>query len=569
MSGVVQWQEVSPLHDVRQFPGCRYFPCNVWGMRLFPHVRQIASIASTLSVALAIAACSRAPSTTPELQALVARATPPSKSISRDVWSATQAFYASRDQEYAWVAGDGPDEHTLQALNVLTDAAAHGLNPADYGEPELRALAERFATTNRENSSEAQPLAELDVRLTASLLQLGGHVAVGRLSPKTIDSRWNARRQAPDYVDALQQAANKGIDGFLAAIQPRHPEYQKLVSAMKALRVQAGEGWTTVPRATLKVGHWNAAVVPLRQRLATSGALPEGASLDSPQFDADVERGLRVFQEHHTLPATGTLDPATLHKLNVPIETRVQQVAINLERWRWLPDDLGARHFIINVPYFHLIAREAGTPVLDIRVVVGKRGNETPLFSDEMETVVFSPYWNVPDTIALEETAPAAARDPGFLDRNNMEIVDKRGRVVSSNALPWGDEGALRAYRFRQRPGAANALGFVKFLFPNQYAVYLHDTPADALFQRIGRAFSHGCVRVEEPETLAQYVLRDQPEWTADAIRTAMRSGNERHVKLSQPIAVHIVYFTAWVDDSGGLHFQDDVYGYDARQDRL
>ena len=206
--------------------------------------------------------------------------------------------------------------------------------------------------------------------------------------------------------------------------------------------------------------------------------------------------------------------------------------------------------------------------MLDIRVVVGKRGNETPLFSDQMETVVFSPYWNVPDTIALEETAPAAARDPGFLARNNMEVVDKRGRVVSIESLPWGNEDALRGYRFRQRPGESNALGFVKFLFPNQHAVYLHDTPADALFHRIGRAFSHGCVRVEEPETLAQYVLRDRPEWPPDAIHSAMRAGKERHVKLSQPIPVHIVYMTAWVDDNGGLHFQDDVYGYDARQAR-
>jgi murein L,D-transpeptidase YcbB/YkuD len=531
--------------------------------------RRIPTIASALLIALAVAGCQRAPRTSPELRSLLAGDAPPAKAIPPDVWSEAQKFYASRNQEFAWVAGDGPNEVTVRALDVLHDADAHGLQPADYSEPDLRALHDRLAT-DTDDGNVARELAELDVRLTTSLLLLGKHVAVGRLSPKVIDARWNVRRQAPDIVAALQEAASKGVDTFLPSVQPRHAEYQQLVEAMTSLRVQAGEGWTTVPRATLKVGQWNAAsVVPLRQRLATSGYLPKGASLDSPQFDESVEIGLKAFQEHHALAATGKLDSATLQKLNVPLDARVRQVAINLERWRWLPDDLGARHFVINVPYYHLLAREDGKPVLDIRVVVGKRGNETPLFSDEMETVVFSPYWNVPDTIALEETVPAVARDPAFLERNNMEVVDKRGRVVSIDSPPWGDEDALGGYRFRQRPGASNALGFVKFLFPNQHAVYLHDTPADALFHRIGRAFSHGCVRVEEPEALAEYVLRDQPEWTADAIRTAMRSGNERHVKLSQPIPVHIIYMTAWVDDGGGLHFQDDVYGYDARQARM
>jgi murein L,D-transpeptidase YcbB/YkuD len=255
-----------------------------------------------------------------------------------------------------------------------------------------------------------------------------------------------------------------------------------------------------------------------------------------------------------------------VNALNVPLADRIAQVAANLERWRWLPDDLGDRHFIVNVPQFHLIARERGKSVLDIRVVVGKRGNETPLFSDRMEQVVFSPYWNVPETIALQETAPAVARDPSFLARNNMELIDSGGRVVPATDIAWDDEASLRAYRFRQRPGASNALGFVKFLFPNQHAVYLHDTPADALFQRIGRAFSHGCVRVEEPETLAQYVLRDQPEWTAEAIHSAMRAGEERHVKLLEPIPVHIIYMTAWTDEHGGLHLANDVYGYDVKQ---
>jgi murein L,D-transpeptidase YcbB/YkuD len=230
-----------------------------------------------------------------------------------------------------------------------------------------------------------------------------------------------------------------------------------------------------------------------------------------------------------------------------------------------MPDDLGDRHLFVNIPYFHLIARENGKPVMDIRVVVGKPGNETPVFSDEMESVVFSPYWNIPDSIKQGETAPAVMRDPDYLERNNIEVL-RGSRRVDVSSIDWSDPAELRELAVRQRPGANNALGHVKFLFPNDFDVYLHDTPADSLFERRGRAFSHGCVRVEEPEVLAKYILRGYQEWDEPRIIEAMHAGNERHVKLTETIPVHLAYFTAWVDENGGLHFQPDVYGYDVKQ---
>lgn len=244
-------------------------------------------------------------------------------------------------------------------------------------------------------------------------------------------------------------------------------------------------------------------------------------------------------------------------------------LAMNLERWRWLPDDLGHRHVIVNIPSFQLAAREGGKSVLEMRVVVGTPENRTPIFSAMMATTVFSPYWNVPESIVEGETAPAAAHDPEFLARNNMEIlrVTKSGATrVDPATVDWDDPEELKALAFRQKPGAKNALGHVKFLFPNPYHVYLHDTPADALFARAGRAFSHGCVRVEQPEALAQWVLRDSPEWTDEKIVEAMNAGEEQHVKLKQTIPVHIVYFTAWADDAGTVRVVPDVYGYDAIQ---
>jgi murein L,D-transpeptidase YcbB/YkuD len=248
---------------------------------------------------------------------------------------------------------------------------------------------------------------------------------------------------------------------------------------------------------------------------------------------------------------------------------RTDQIALNLERWRWMPDELGTRYIVVNVPSFHLEAHEHGQTALQMKVVVGTPEHKTPIFSDMMTTTVFSPYWNVPDSIVEGETAPAAARDPGFLARNNIEILrlSKSGATpVDPSTVDWDDPEELKALAFRQKPGASNALGHVKFLFPNPYDVYLHDTPADALFARPGRAFSHGCVRVEEPDALARWVLKDSPQWTDDKIQEAMHAGEEEQVKLKQAIPVHIVYFTAWADDAGSVRLVPDIYGYDATQ---
>lgn len=252
-------------------------------------------------------------------------------------------------------------------------------------------------------------------------------------------------------------------------------------------------------------------------------------------------------------------------------DDRQQLLAINLERWRWMPDDLGPRHILVNIPAFRLAAREDRRTVLDMKVVVGEPDTDhrTPVFSGEMATVVFSPYWNVPDSIVEGETAPAAARDPSFLERNNIEILrQSKGRTepVDPRSVDWDDEGELKQLLFRQRPGPRNALGHVKFLFPNPFNVYLHDTPADALFARRGRALSHGCIRLEQPDTIAQYVLRDAPEWDGARIHEAMHSGNEKHVALKEKIPVHIMYFTAWPTGDRSFDTWPDVYGFDAVQ---
>ena len=236
--------------------------------------------------------------------------------------------------------------------------------------------------------------------------------------------------------------------------------------------------------------------------------------------------------------------------------------ALNMERWRWLPRDLGDRYILVNIPEMRLDVFEGGKVPLSMRVVVGKADTPTPIFHDRMTYLVFSPYWNVPPSIAEGETLPALLNDPDFLSRNNMEVVDASGVVIDPASMDLSDP---KSFRFRQRPGTSNSLGLVKFMFPNQFNVYLHDTPADSLFERATRSFSHGCVRVEDPVALAEYVLRDQPEWTRERIQEAMNAGEEQSVKLTSAIPVYLGYWTARVRPDGSVQFRPDVYDIDSR----
>lgn len=247
-------------------------------------------------------------------------------------------------------------------------------------------------------------------------------------------------------------------------------------------------------------------------------------------------------------------------------EAAVTKIRMNLERWRWLPRDLGDRHILINVPAYQMQVVENGKPVMAMRVIVGAPDTPTPLFSDRMTYVVFSPYWNIPENILRQETLPRVADDPEYLARNNIEVVGTSGEAIDPSSIDWSDAATTEGLRFRQTPGPDNALGLVKFIFPNHFSIYLHDTPTDALFNRDKRTLSHGCIRIEKPVELVEYVLRDKAQWTPERIRAAMHSGREQSVTLSEPLPVHIGYWTAWVDEDGSVTFTDDPYRLDRKQ---
>jgi murein L,D-transpeptidase YcbB/YkuD len=275
--------------------------------------------------------------------------------------------------------------------------------------------------------------------------------------------------------------------------------------------------------------------------------------------DARVRESLEELAPVH--PQYRGLQAALAREREQPTG-QADRIRMNLERWRWAPRDLGERYVLVNVPAYMLHVMEGDSPSFAMRVIVGQPDWPTPLFSDEMTHVVFSPYWNIPEGIERQETLPRVARDPDFLLRNNIEVVGTSG-VVDPWSIDWSDESAVSTLRFRQRPGPGNALGLVKFMFPNRFSVYLHDTPGDRLFFRDTRALSHGCIRIEDPLAMAEYALGDDPSWTRARITDAMHARQERHVKLTRPIPVHIGYWTAWVGPGGQVMFTGDPYGID------
>jgi L,D-transpeptidase YcbB len=489
----------------------------------------------------------------------------------RKLWKLTQQFYERRHLAPAWIKGTTPEAQAGELIAALNAASDEGLDPQLYNatllEQKRQTASQGFLLKKGFEPSEA---ATHDVWLTYLYLRYASDLADGLSDLAQADPKWQIRPEKFDAAARLDESLEHNrIEQSLRDLTPQNPQYQALRRLLAEYRAQAAKGgWPSVPRGPrLAPGQKSGTVALLAQRLAASGDYSGPAITGSaPSYSSDLQEAVKRFQRRHGLPDDGIVSPAVVAELNVPIDARMSQIALNLERWRWLPRDLGERHIIVNIPEYRLEVWERDRAPLSMRVVVGKQDTQTPIFNDVMTHVVFSPYWNVPPDIAEGETLPEILKDPGFLDRNNMEVLDSSGTPVDPGSIDLTEPAS---YRFRQRPGGQNSLGLVKFMFPNQYNVYLHDTPTDSLFARASRSFSHGCVRLENPQALAEYVLRDQPEWTQERIQQAMQAGQERTVKLRSAIPVYLGYWTARVSTDGVPQFRRDVYGIDGRQSRL
>jgi L,D-transpeptidase YcbB len=485
-------------------------------------------------------------------------------------------FYRGRRGRRAWIEMGRPNGPARELVEVLGQADREGLRPASYRVDRIRERFEELAGgLNPLATPDPRELADLELLLSHSYLKYAGHVLHGRVRPRALPAGWHTRPRSADLPQTLERALRQdGIRGSLERLAPEHPQYQRLRIVLARYReIAAQGGWPRVPRGrTLKLGSRDPRVAALRRRLILSGDLSGNAA--AGPYDRVVEKAVRSYQIRNGLEPTGRVGPDDVAMLDVPVEERVRQIELNLERWRWMPRSLGERHLLVNVPEFVLRLYEGERMRWAMRVVVGKEFTRTPIFSDTLTHVVFNPYWNVPETIAAEEIAVEAMRNPGFLASQNMRVFAGHGedaREVDPYSVNWsavaGDATGF-PYSIRQDPGEHNALGHVKFLLPNRFNVYLHDTPMEHLFEKSERDFSHGCIRIEQPLLLAEYLLRGS-DWSSARIAAAIDSSHERHVKVPRPIPVHILYWTVWVDDEGAAHFRDDLYGIDRMLDRM
>lgn len=484
-------------------------------------------------------------------------------------------FYKRRDYRPAWSDDDGVLPRADAFLGAVRKAGLEGLNPRDYGLAEIEAA----LTGVRRNQDaadlpDARSLAELDLMLTGAMLLYGSHLLNGRVNSVGIDAEWLINHDETDIGGILENALDFGtVEESLKELLPQQPGYAGLRYALALYRdIAAKGGWPAVPPgAKMEKGYLGERVKTLRRRLIASGDMDEGLIVKESLFDEVLDVGVRSFQKRSGLAADGVVGPSTLAALNAPVEERIRQIELNMERWRWLPRDFGERYIKVNIAGFELYVIENDQTLMTMRVVVGKRFWYTPVFSAEMTYLVLNPYWNIPDTILIEDLLPKIQGDPEYLSKNNIKVLQTwgdRGKETDPKTIDWANvkEGSF-AYRLRQDPGPINPLGRVKFMFPNEFNVYLHDTPYRAHFARTKRDFSHGCIRVERPVDLAEYVLASDPGWTRKRIRAALGRNATQNVTLPRPIPVYILYFTAWFDPDGTVQFRDDVYGRDRALD--
>lgn len=479
------------------------------------------------------------------------------------------SFYTDRQFTKVWLTQGQPTPQAYQLIQLLNDANRHGLNKNNYHIPAINKRLDRLKAPL--NESEHLVLSvDLDLLLSDAFLSYGTHLVQGQVNPRSLQSKWDTSRRATDMVKILTDAIhNDTIEPSLKALMPAHSGYQSLLRALAEYReIKDRGGWPSVKEGpNLRPNDKNPRIIGLRKRLAASGDLPGNINVESDEFDLPLQQAVRYFQKRHGLEVDSIVGRATLEALNVSVDQRIAQIRANLERWRWLPEDLGARHIMVNIAGFELDFVGNGEVLLHMPVIVGRTYRETPVFTGSMTYLVINPSWYVPNSIAVRDKLPILARDPHYIERNHMKLYRGWGaerqeidplsvnwRRVDPNNFP---------FRLVQKPGPRNAMGKVKFMFPNPHNVYLHDTSEPSLFNRVDRTFSSGCIRVGKPFALTHLVLENNSRMTPDAIQAAFDQSEQKTVTLLNPIPVHILYWTAWVDAEGIVQFRRDIYDRD------
>jgi L,D-transpeptidase YcbB len=485
-------------------------------------------------------------------------------------------FYGSFNDTLPWLRDFELTPQALAIIQALKRAETKGLRPEDYDGPRWD---ERIESLQQRTSASEPDLIRFDVALTVSTIRYISDLHMGRVNPRLFHFGLDINRKQFDLSEflRLELVDAKDVLAVMASVEPPFPAYHRTIEALDRyleLEHQDGGKPLPVPAKTIKPGDSYVGIPRLIKLLQLLGDLQEQDNALSPRmiYQGDLVGAVRHFQQRHGLDPNGQIDARTVRQLNTPLGRRVAQLELTLERWRWLPHQFERPPIVVNIPAFRLYAANEEYQVdLSMKVVVGKAyRHKTPVFASEIKSVIFRPYWNVPLGIQQNELVPKIEKDSSYLTENSYEIVDARGDVVSEGEVSEELIEKLRSGKLaiRQKPGPENALGLIKFESPNQYDVYMHDTPAKDLFSRSRRDFSHGCIRVEDPVGLAVWALKDQPEWTREHILAAMNGEETKRVDIRTPIPVLILYGTAVAIENGEVEFYDDIYGYDAELER-
>lgn len=471
------------------------------------------------------------------------------KQVSDSIKRRMRSFYNTRNYQFAWFASDGLTEQARGFWNIHEYYTAYSSDTSLNDKKLNRRMDALILEDELSPAASDQSILNTELTLTQHFIEY---------ALKNFEKGYVKRKELERFIPRKRLDAMYLADSLLTKKHKDDKYYEDVNDAYKKLKeqlavyynIQKKGGWQPISTSEkkIKVGSSSPAVAMIKKRLQATGELP--GTDTSSMFDDTLETAVKSFQQRHGFEPDGIVTPALIKEMNVSTVERIQQILINMDRMRWMPQRPDGNMIMVNIPEFVLHVWEGNKKAFDMIVVVGKEGHNTMMFTGNLNQVVFSPYWNVPSSIVKKEILPAMAKNPDYLASQNMEITSQ------------GEEGLPE---IRQKPGPKNSLGKVKFLFPNSFNIYFHDTPAKDLFNRSRRAYSHGCIRLSDPEKMANYLLRNDPSWTPEKIAEAMDAGKEKFVKLKDPIPVFITYYTAWVDEAGAMNFREDIYSHDAK----
>ena len=468
------------------------------------------------------------------------------KKVPDSIASRIRSFYNTRNYEYAWFTSDGLTEQARGFWNLHDYVTTYDVDTSLKNKALQKRMDNLIAQDTLSVSAKDKSFLNTELTLTQHLiLYILHNYEKGYVKRKEMERFIPRRKENPlAFADSLLNKKHKDEKYF----EDVNTSYKALKDQLKKyVEIAKNGGWPqiTAGKKKLKKGVASPEISVIKKRLELTGDMPGGDT--TQRFNDTLEIAIKNFQQRHGYKPTGVISDSLIKQMNVPAQQRVEQILMNMDRMRWLTNEPNGNLIVVNIPEFVLHVYEAKQKAFDMDVVVGKEGHNTMMFNGDLNQVVFCPYWNVPSSIVTHEILPEMDKHPDYLAKQDMEVT--------------GEEDGVPV--IRQKPGPKNALGKVKFLFPNSFNIYLHDTPVKSLFEKDKRAYSHGCIRVREPEKLAQYVLRNQPEWTPEKIEEAMNSNEQKFVKVKDPIPVLITYYTAWVDENGQLNFREDIYGHD------